>query len=406
MTLYLFEDEHAREFEPLTLTRPLWDLRVGILTLLEKVEHDLPQGITAAKGLAGGYLAPLFNQYQAGGDAVFLNAAYAHHTTTRQAILSQLVPVPSCILHDQGRIVAFRTREPMALSERYLATEHLPTGLAPLAFFEDELKPLRADLQRVWDILGVLKIAIDTDYHSLVHHSSTSHPIADPYTRVYNPAKVFAGEGVKTYAAILNAEEGPIYLGAGATLEEGASLRGPCAVLAGATVSMGAKIRPGTVIGPKCKVGGEVSNSLFWGYSNKAHDGFVGDSLIGQWCNLGADTNTSNLRNNYAPVRLYSRVRHHTEDTGQTFIGLIMGDHAKSGINTMFNTGTTVGVGANVFGGGFPPKHVPDFSWGMDGTERYDFLKFCETAARVMQRRQVTFSAADRALLAHIYAQV
>lgn len=399
MTLYLFEDPGAAEFYPLTLTRPLWDLRVGLLTLLEKAQHDLPTGFVAAQGLASGYLAPLFNQYAPGASAVFLNAAYAHHASTRTAILSQLLPETECVLLDGERVVAFATGQPLRLAGRFLTPAALPAGLRPLPFGEDAHKPLA----RLWDILALLKPAIEADYHTLVRPSTASLPIADPYTRAYNPAQVFVAPGVRTYAAVLNAEGGPIYLGPNATVEEGALLRGPCAVLAGATVSMGAKIRPGTVVGPQCKVGGEVSNTLFWGQSNKGHDGFVGDSLIGQWCNLGAETTTSNLRNTYAPVRLYSRVRHHLEPTGQTFLGLVMGDHAKSAIHTTFNTGTVVGVGANVVATGFPPKQVPDFAWNAEGTERYDFEAFCQTAQRVMARRDHPFTDAHRALLQHLY---
>ncbi|MFW5658406.1 MAG: glucose-1-phosphate thymidylyltransferase, partial [Bacteroidota bacterium] len=163
-----------------------------------------------------------------------------------------------------------------------------------------------------------------------------------------------------------------------------------------ATVNMGAKLRGDSVIGPWSKVGGEVGNSVFWGYSNKAHDGYVGNSVIGQWCNLGADTNTSNLKNNYGSVRAYNYAAREMEDTGEMFVGLLMGDHSKCGINTMFNTGTVVGVAANIFGAGYPPKHIPSFAWGgAEGFDTFDIDKCHELVATVMGRRKVEYTDAD-----------
>ena len=205
-------------------------------------------------------------------------------------------------------------------------------------------------------------------------------------------------------ACVLNAEGGPIYIGRNAQLHEGTVVRGPFALGEGSFLNMGSKIRPDTTIGPYCKVGGEVSNSVIFGYSNKSHDGFMGNSVLGEWCNLGADTNTSNMKNDYGPVKQWSYSEGGMRDTGRQFCGLVMGDHSKAGINTMFNTGTVVGVSCNVFGADFPPKYVPSFSWGgAAGLEIYHLGKALEVADRAMQRRGLRLDETDRHILTTVF---
>ncbi len=204
--------------------------------------------------------------------------------------------------------------------------------------------------------------------------------------------------------AVLNTEDGPIVLGEGAEIMEGAMLRGPVAIGQHARVKMGARIYGPTTLGPWCKTGGEISRSVFQGYANKAHDGFLGDSVIGHWCNLGADTNNSNLSNNYAPVRVWSYPAGRFIRTPHQFVGLILGDHSKSAINTMFNTGTVVGFSCNVFGAGFPRKFIPSFSWGgSHGYKTYQLEKAMETAARVMARRGKELTENDRLIFRRIF---
>src|SRR5690606_2063675 len=198
----------------------------------------------------------------------------------------------------------------------------------------------------------------------LITSGRKSQEINDPFTIAYNAPDIFVEEGAQIRAAVLNAENGPIYIGRNARVEEGALIRGPFALCEGSTVNMGAKMRGDSTVGPFSKIGGEVSNSVIFGYSNKGHDGFLGNSVIGEWCNIGADTNTSNLKNNYSPVRLWDYTKGTFANTGLQFCGLMMGDHSKCGINTMFNTGTVVGVGALVFGEGYPRNFIPSFSWG------------------------------------------
>lgn len=219
------------------------------------------------------------------------------------------------------------------------------------------------------------------------------------------PANIFVAEGAVVEAgAILNASTGPVFIGPGARVECGAILKGPVAICEKATVKMGARVSEATTIGPLCKVGGEIMNSIFHSYSNKAHDGFVGNSVIGQWCNLGADTNTSNLKNNYSRIRLRDWLSGETIDTGIQFFGTVMGDHSKTAINTMLNTGTICGVSANIFTSGFPPKYIPSFSWlGDEGQTTYRLEKALEAMSAMMGRRDIELSDTYRKMIEHLF---
>jgi UDP-N-acetylglucosamine diphosphorylase/glucosamine-1-phosphate N-acetyltransferase len=222
--------------------------------------------------------------------------------------------------------------------------------------------------------------------------------------KLTSPYNIFAEEGAVVEHAIINASTGPVYLGKNSEVMEGSIIRGPLALGDHATVKMGAKIYGATTIGPHCKVGGEISNSVLFGYSNKAHDGFLGNSVIGEWCNLGADTNNSNLKNNYSNVKVYDFNTEKMISTGLTFCGLFMGDHSKCGINTMFNTGTITGVSANIFGTGFPPKFIPSFSWGgFENSPQFRFDKAAELAKQVFKRRGLDFDATEEAILKAVF---
>jgi UDP-N-acetylglucosamine diphosphorylase/glucosamine-1-phosphate N-acetyltransferase len=228
----------------------------------------------------------------------------------------------------------------------------------------------------------------------------------DPNTVIYNPENLFVEDGVSIKAAIINAEEGPVYLGKGAEVQEGTIIQGPFAMGENSQLRLGGKMRPNTTLGPHCKVGGEVGNVIFQDNSNKAHEGFLGNSVIGSWCNLGADTNNSNLKNNYSNVRCWNYQKGTYIDSGLQFCGTIMGDHSKCSINTMLNTGSVIGICTNIHGTGFPPKFVPSFIWGgIDYHIEYDFEKACETAARVMERRSINFDDTERALLEYIFKE-
>lgn len=367
---YILFDEAQRwkQLLPLTFTRPLSLLRVGIFTGLERWQNHLGAAVEI-------YTVPELqtlwkNPNQ--GEAVWINAAWLPKAEDVDLVAS--LGQNEFLSDKSGQILAYRSEQ---------GPDHEKGKPSRLKVLDDVHL-----INHAWDIFSQNGWAIRQDFGWIKAHKS-SHGIQDPFTHAYHTSNIFIEEGVSIKAAILNAEDGPIYIGKAAQIQEGAMIKGPCAILEHAVVNMGAKIRPDCTIGPFCKVGGELNNAVLFGYSNKAHDGFLGNSVIGEWCNLGADTNNSNLKNNYGKVKAYSYQAAELIDTNLLFCGLIMGDHSRSGINAMFNTGTVVGVGCNIFDAGFPPKHIPNFSWGsaLSGFQLYDFEKFIEVETRVYARR-------------------
>jgi UDP-N-acetylglucosamine diphosphorylase/glucosamine-1-phosphate N-acetyltransferase len=265
-----------------------------------------------------------------------------------------------------------------------------------------KLKGTLLKVETTWDIFSKNGEAIEADF-KLLTANRISAPIPEQ-TVAFNSEAIFIEDGAELPLCVLNATNGPIYIGKNTEIMEGSMVRGPFALCEGSTLKMGTKIYGPTTVGPYSKVGGEVNNSVFFGYSNKGHDGFLGNSVIGEWCNLGADTNNSNLKNNYAEVRLWSYETENFAKTGLQFCGLMMGDHSKCGINTMFNTGTVVGVSANIFGSGFPRNFIPSFSWGgAKGFSTYRTTKAFEVAVEVMKRRDFEFSIQESAILEHVF---
>lgn len=371
---------------PLTFTRPVAHIRVGIWTLTEKWQHWLG---TSVSHLTEPYLQAKFPQ-QTGDDNVYINGAICPTYALVMAI-GQLAKGQALLLADQT-LVAVRTQQrldkaPDAAAYATQISSETPTILRQLPdIFLQNGDQIRADFARITS-------------------GRTSAPLNDPHTRVYGTENLFIEEGATIRAATLNAEGGPIYIGRNATVSEGTIMIGPFALCDHATVNWGGKMRNNTTIGPHCKVGGEVGNSVFFGYSNKGHDGFLGNSVVGEWCNLGANVNNSNLKNDYTNVKLHSYATGQLEDSGRLFCGLMMGDYTKAGISTMFNTGTVVGVNVNVFGAGFQPKHVPSFSWGgaAEGFSRYRFDKALQVARETVARRDIPFTEADEAIFKAIY---
>jgi UDP-N-acetylglucosamine diphosphorylase/glucosamine-1-phosphate N-acetyltransferase len=254
---------------------------------------------------------------------------------------------------------------------------------------------------RPWHILSLLTEELVSDIEKITK-GCESKPLSSS-NRVIGSGTVFVEESVTAECCIFNTTSGPIYLGKNSEVMEGSMIRGPFALGEGSTINMGAKIYGPVSVGPRCKVGGEVKGTIFFGNANKGHDGFVGDSIIGEWCNLGADTNTSNLKNNYLPVRVWSYVEEKFVDTGLQFCGLIMGDHTKTGINTMLNTGTVTGAYSNIFGEGYPRNFIPSFAWGgASGFSTHPLKKALETAEIVMARRKVAITEEDRNIARHI----
>ena len=390
MHLLLFDDPAIwPHLLPLTFTRPVAALRCGILTVAEKWQRRL--GSPTLGYLTQPYLQAKFPAGNVRGPVMVINGAAC----------------PDDLLTKQ--VQALRPGQALYCDDTLIAA-HLADGSQVAELVQDGLAGTQACegvslLTRPWHLFLRNGAEIRRDF-ALLTAGRTSEPVGDAHTIVYVPENIFIEPGVKIRAAILNAENGPIYLGRNSEVQEGAIIKGPMALGEGSVVNAGARLRGDNTIGPYCKVGGEIGNSILLGYSNKGHDGYLGNSVVGEWCNLGADTNTSNLKNNYAPVRVWSHADHRFVDTGQTFCGLLMGDHSKAGINTMFNTGTVVGVGANVFGAGFPRQFIPSFSWGGPaGFETFKLGKFAEVAERVMARRGLPYDAVEEAIMAEIFRQ-
>lgn len=390
MAIILNDAGHHSQLLPLTFTRPVGHLRPGILRLSE--------GWYVRSGLGVGfrteaYLSTAFPMPQEGPSYEVDGALYPGD----ELVAAVLDLRPGEVLTHAGRALAFRV-EGSAFPGA--ADWRLPPGHLKQVPFAGEV--LR--YERPWHFFQLAGKAIAQDF-VLLTEGRRSQPLSALNTVVGDPDRVFLEEGAVVEACILNTNGGPIYIGKDAEVMEGSIIRGPFMLGDHAQVKMGAKIYGPTVVGPACRVGGEINNSIISGYSNKAHDGFLGNSVLGEWCNLGADTNNSNLKNTYGPVQVFSYAEHGLVDSGLQFCGLIMGDHAKSGINTMFNTGTVVGVSANVFGSGFPPKHVPGFAWGSsNGFAVYEVEKALVTARRVMERRGIVLTSADEAILRHVFA--
>jgi UDP-N-acetylglucosamine diphosphorylase/glucosamine-1-phosphate N-acetyltransferase len=382
MNLILFDNPADRiHLLPFTFTRPISTLRVGILTIREKWEAHLK---LKASFLTDPYLQKRF-PLVAQQDNLFINAAW-------------------CPSADAANVVRqLQSGEMLVQNETVLAWRSEEVRLPDPSFQSKIHQAATTLINQVWKIFQENGQQIREDFQLLTSGRSSAS-IQDKYTIVYNEKNIFIEEGVQIRAAVLNAEDGPIYLGKNSVVQEGALIKGPFALCEGSHVNMGAKMRGDTTVGPFSKVGGEISNSVIFGYSNKAHDGFLGNSVIGEWCNLGADTNNSNLKNNYEPVKLWNYGKGGFVNTGLQFCGLIMGDHSKCGINTMFNTGTVVGVSANIFGDGFPRNFIPSFSWGgANGFITYQLNKAFETAERVMERRKIKLEEADREILKQVF---
>ena len=385
MNVILFDDPTDRiNLLPLTFTRPVAAIRTGILTIAEKWELYFQTRISFSTER---YLREKFPIVLTS-DNLWINGAVCPDEPLTKRI-SQLKQGDGLI---QGnKVIALRSPE-----------DEVPEVISgKMTPYTDPITVV----DQLWKIFQLNAEQIKADF-KLITSNRTSAGIEDPHTRLYGAANIFVEGGVHIKAAVLNAETGPIYLGKNSIVQEGALIRGPFALGEGSHLNMGAKMRGNVSIGPFSKVGGEVSNTVIFGNSNKAHEGYLGSSVLGEWCNLGADANTSNLKNNYENVKLWNYGKKGFLDTGSQFCGLMMGDHSKCGINTMFNTGTTVGVCANIFGDGFPRNFIPSFAWGgAAGFSTFQLGKALETATRVMARRSVSLSGTDRTILEEVFNQ-
>lgn len=384
MEVILFDGAAHQSLWPLTATKPVAKLRVGIFTLEEKWNYYLATTVSLRT-------KEYLNQKFSGNENEATLGIFAGVLPTLELVKTIKGLPKGQILMKEGQVIALSPM-PSFSADMEVALE----GMKVIEF-TGELD----FIDYPWDLFTHNHTEIVKDFE-IVKATKESMEIDASNTVIGN--QLFVEKGAKVSCAIINTLEGPVFIAKDAQVLEGSLIRGSLALCEHAVLKMGAKIYGGTTIGPYSKVGGEVNNSVIQGYTNKGHDGFLGNSVLGEWCNLGADTNTSNLKNNYGEVKAWDYREKKSIDTGLQFCGLIMGDHSKSGINTMFNTGTVVGVSANIFGGGFPPKFIPSFSWGgADGFETFNKDKALDVAEKVMARRALKFTKEEKELLTHLF---
>lgn len=383
MNYILFDTEKKINLLPFTYTRPISELRVGILTISEKWNKYLNTNCSflTEKYLQSKYTLKLEN------DNCYINAS----VIPNQQLIELIYKLnKSEVLYVKNVPVAFRHEK----------------EIIDLELVNKKFSRINSDIEiniinNTWDIFTLNEEEIKNDY-KLITKGRISHKLPDSCHIIGE--NIFVEEGVIANFASINAKDSYVYLGKNSELMDGSLIKGSFALCEHSVVKLGAKIYGATTIGPYSKVGGEINNSVIIGYSNKGHDGFLGNSVLGEWCNLGADTNTSNLKNNYAEVKLWDYQTKRFKNTGQQFCGLMMGDHSKCGINTMFNTGTVVGVCANIFGAGFPRTFIPSFSWGgAHGFIEYVLEKAFEVNEIVMKRRNKEFTKIEKELLEHVF---
>ncbi len=391
--IILFGGDQWFDLQPITSTRPIAELRVGMLTIKEKWMQFIDES----------NISYITQEY--------LNSKFPIHIEKDNFLINSTF-VPNQILVDE--VLKLKINEALMIGEDMLAArvtedQMIQLNLNPESFESiesSELDPsivaLTTRIKSLGDIIRVNSAEIVLDFE-LITRGKVSMPIS-PTNTIIGTNPVFFETGVSAECCIFNTQNGPIYVGKDTILMEGSIFQGPIGIGSDNIVKMGAKIYGGTSSGPGCRLGGEIKNTVFIANSNKGHDGFLGDSIIGEWCNLGADTNVSNLKNNYLPVKLYSYRAKSFMDTGLQFCGLVMADHSKCGINTMFNTGTVVGVACNIFGDGFPRNFIPSYSWGgAAGFIDHKLDKAIATAEIVLGRRNVVMSEEDKKILTHIY---
>lgn len=384
MNYILFDGTVRNALLPFTFTRPVADIRIGILTIREKWEQYLGSTTTT---LTEEYLMEKYPMVEMEQN-IMINASFLPNAILVDLI--QNLEQNQAVVY-QEEIVAFYAND---------SQEEVNFEQYDLVVYEGDLM----QIENTWDIFAKNDSALRDDFN-LITADRTSQPIPKS-VNVIAPENIFIEEGAKLEFVTLNASTGPIYIGKNSEIMEGSVIRGPFALCESGRVKLATKVYGATTVGPHSVIGGEVNNSVLFGYSNKGHDGFLGNSVLGEWCNIGADSNNSNLKNNYEEVRLWSYETEGFAKTGLQFCGLMMGDHSKCGINTMFNTGTVVGVSANIFGSGFPRNFVPSFSWGgAAGFSTYITAKAFQTAKIVMARRNIEFTDQDAEILTHVFEE-
>ena len=383
MRYVLFDDDKRDNLLPLAYTRPISEFRIGILTIREKWSKQLGDDFEFAGIKTEDYLQQKY-QIDDNNVELWINSSVCPNKNIISEIKS--LTFSHALYSEDGTVIAFKANSFNQL----------------FACLRMNVRSDFTQIRHLWDVFSENGTELESDY-KLFTQGRTSQTPSDTNT-IIAPENVFIEEGAIVNAAIINASSGPVYIGANAQVMEGSIIRGPFALCQYSQTKLGAKIYGPTTIGPYSKVGGELNNVVIFGYSNKGHDGFLGNSVLGEWCNIGADSNNSNLKNNYAQVRLWNYTAERFTSTGLQFCGLIMGDHSKCAINTMFNTGTVVGVSANIFGAGFPRNFIPSFSWGgPQGQSTFQISKAIETTKKVMERRQILLNDTDTSILTKVF---
>jgi len=383
----LFDDLQRDHLLPFTFTRPVAEIRLGILTIREKWEKWTGNRFSY---FTQDYLQAKY-PLVTGDENIIINGS----VTPNSALVSEILEL-NCgelLMKDNLLIAGCIDR----LSMEAFAMQ-VPEGCT--------VKPVRSDflrISRLWQIFGLNGEELCSDF-KLMTSGRESLPVS-PANNLISPENIFVEEGANLQCVTINAGTGPVYIGRNAKIMEGSLIRGPLALCEGSTIKMGARIYGPTTIGPFSKVGGEITNSVFMSFSKKVHDGYMGNSVVGEWCNIGAGSNTSNLKNNYTLVKVWNYALGREEDTGLQFCGLFMGDYSRCGINTMFNTGTVVGVSANIYGSGYPGSFIPSFSWGgAAGFETYRLGKALETIQTVLSLNELEIAETDRQIINRVFA--
>lgn len=384
MDFILIDGHEWTSLLPLTFIRPISYLRIGILTLKEKWDYFLGTNtnIVTKSYLSHKYSLPFKDELY-----IFINPTFIPNHQLVNAI----------ILLKENQVLMYN-KVCIAFCIELKKINHYKNNLFQIIKYPYQL----IHIKYPWNIFQYNSIVLQNDFSLLTKNRNSIS--LNKSNVVIGKKNIFIEEGAIVTNSILNAEFGPIYIGKNAKIMEGCLIRGGLALCEGAILNMGSKIYGATTIGPYCKVGGEVQNSILFAYSNKAHDGYLGHSVLGEWCNLGAGTNISNLKNNYSNINIWSYLYNKRIDTGLKFCGLFMGDYSKSSINTQFNTGTVVGISSNIFGYGFPPKYLPSFSWGgIQNNEIFNFEKACQAIQNMMYRRNIILKYEDIKIIKYIF---
>jgi UDP-N-acetylglucosamine diphosphorylase/glucosamine-1-phosphate N-acetyltransferase len=382
----LFDDYRRDDLLPFTFIRPIAEIRIGILTIREKWERWTSQLFSFK---TQDYLQEKFPLRVADENIVIIGSV-----TPNRALVDEIMAL-NCgeVLMKGSMFIAGCFDRP--------ALEGF-NGLPAEGYLQKQVKADFLNITKPWQLFRMNGYELQADYDLITANRKTM--LASSTNNLINPGNIFIEEGAKLEYATVNAAAGPVYIGKNAVIMEGALIRGPFALCEGAQVKMGSRIYGDTTVGPYAKVGGEITNSVIMAFSNKVHDGYMGNSVIGEWCNIGAGSNTSNLKNNYSKVKLWNYATGREEETGLQFCGLIMGDFSRCGINTMFNTGTLMGISSNIYGSGFPGSFIPSFSWGgAAGLETYRLLQAIETIQTGMTVRQLELSETDKKIIDRVF---